>query len=128
MPLKKGSSKKAVSSNISTLRREGYPEKQAAAIAYSKAGRSKEKRGKMDLAKKLKGYAGGSNPPGPGDKKKDEDEAYDYDDAVDELMDALKEGDKEAAREALKEAIHACLEDSGPGGGAPALVIGFGNK
>lgn len=43
MPLKKGSSKEAVSSNIKTEMKAGKPRKQAIAIAMSKAGKKKAK-------------------------------------------------------------------------------------
>jgi len=43
MPLMNGDSKEIIGSNIGELRHSGYPEKQAIAIAFSKAGKSKRK-------------------------------------------------------------------------------------
>lgn len=45
MPLKKGSSDKVVSENISELVHSGRPQKQAIAIAMNEAGRSRKKKG-----------------------------------------------------------------------------------
>jgi len=44
MPLKKGKSKKVISSNIRTEMHAGRPQKQAIAIAYRKAGKARKRK------------------------------------------------------------------------------------
>jgi hypothetical protein len=51
MPLKKGKSKKTIASNIRREIKRGRPQKQAVAIAFRVAGKSRKKAGKKSRKK-----------------------------------------------------------------------------
>lgn len=52
MPLKKGKSKKVISDNIKSELKAGVPHKQAIAVAMSKAGKQRMKKGAIPIFKK----------------------------------------------------------------------------
>ena len=52
MPLKKGSSKEVISSNIREMVKSGYPKNQAVAASLNKAGKSRFQKTKKLMGKK----------------------------------------------------------------------------
>lgn len=62
MPLKSGKSRKVISDNIKTEIRAGKPQKQAVAIALTKAGKSNKQRVARKTAKKRAASPRGTSP------------------------------------------------------------------